>query len=147
MSESKIKPATGKLGILTPGLGAVSTTFMIGTKAVIRGLGHPVGSLTQMGHIRLGKRTDNRNPKIKDFVPLANLEDIEFGGWDLFEDSCYEVAKRNHVLFPGLIEDVREDISDIKPMKAVFDPKYVSRLSGTYVKEGKTKMDLAKQLM
>ncbi|MCB0272710.1 MAG: inositol-3-phosphate synthase, partial [Bdellovibrionales bacterium] len=147
MSKIQVKPASGKLGILTPGLGAVATTFMIGTKAVMRGLGQPIGSLTQMGHIRLGKRTEKRNPLIKDFIPLAPLENIEFGGWDLFDESCYEVAKRNHVLFPNLIEQVKDDIADIKPMKAVFDPKYVSRLSGTYVKEGKTKMDLAKQLM
>lgn len=142
-----VKPAQGKLGILTPGLGAVATTFMIGTKAVLRGMGKPVGSLTQMGRIRLGKRTEKRNPLIKEFVPLANLEDIVFGGWDIFDESCYDVARRNHVLFPGLIEDLKDDIADIKPMKAVFDPKYVSKLHGTYIKQGKTKMDLAKQLM
>jgi len=147
MSDIKVVPAKGKLGILTPGLGAVSSTFMIGVKAIIRGLGQPIGSLTQMGNIRLGKRTDNRNPKIKDFVSLAALEDIEFGAWDLFEENCYEVAKKNHVLFPDLIEKLREDIQDIKPMKAVFDPHYVSRLSGTHVKKGKTKMDLADQLI
>jgi myo-inositol-1-phosphate synthase len=149
MTKGKITvaPATGKLGILTPGLGAVSSTFMVGCKAVIRGLGEPIGSLTQMGRIRLGKRTESRNPLIKEFVPLTSLENIEFGAWDIFEDNCYQVAKKNHVIFGDLVDQLREDIEDIKPMKAVFDPKYVSRLHGTYVKEGKTKMDLAKMLM
>lgn len=148
-TEKKITvaPATGKLGILTPGLGAVSSTFMVGVKAVMRGLGEPIGSLTQMGRIRLGKRTDNRNPLIKEFVPLTPLENIEFGAWDIFEDNCYQVAKKNHVIFGDLVDQLREDVEDIKPMKAVFDPKFVSKLNGTYVKEGKTKMDLAKQLM
>lgn len=145
--KTNVAPATGKLGILTPGLGAVSSTFMVGTKAVIRGLGDPIGSLTQMGRIRLGKRTDNRNPLIKEFVSLAKLEDIEFGAWDIFEDNCYQVAKKNHVIFGDLVDQLREDVEGIKPMKAVFDPKYVSRLHGTWIKEGKTKMDLAKQLM
>ncbi len=142
-----VAPATGKLGILTPGLGAVSSTFMVGTKAVIRGLGEPIGSLTQMGRIRIGKRTDNKNPLIKDFVPLTPLEDIEFGAWDIFEDNCYQVAKKNHVIFGDLVDQLREDVEGIKPMKAVFDPKYVSRITGPNVKVGKTKMDLAKMLM
>jgi myo-inositol-1-phosphate synthase len=142
-----VAPATGKLGILTPGLGAVSSTFMVGTKAVIRGLGEPVGSLTQMGRIRIGKRTDNKNPLIKEFVPLTPLEDIEFGAWDIFEDNCYQVAKKNHVIFGDLVDQLREDVEGIKPMKAVFDPKYVSRISGPNVKVGKNKMDLAKMLM
>ncbi|HMR01580.1 MAG TPA: inositol-3-phosphate synthase, partial [Candidatus Gracilibacteria bacterium] len=142
-----VKPATGKLGILTPGLGAVSSTFMVGVKAVMRGLGEPIGSLTQMGRIRLGKRTDNRNPLIKDFVPLTPLENIEFGAWDIFEDNCYQVAKKNHVIFGDMVDQLREDIEDIKPMRAVFDPAYVKKLNGTSIKEGKTKMDLAKQLM
>jgi myo-inositol-1-phosphate synthase len=142
-----VAPATGKLGILTPGLGAVSSTLMVGTKAVIRGLGEPVGSLTQMGRIRLGKRTENRNPLIKEFASLTPLENIEFGAWDIFEDNCYQVAKKNHVIFGDLVDQLREDIEDIKPMKAVFDPAYVSKLAGTYVKQGKTKMDLAKMLM
>ena len=142
-----VAPATGKLGILTPGLGAVSSTFMVGTKAVIRGLGEPIGSLTQMGRIRLGKRTENRNPLIKEFAPLTPLEDIEFGAWDIFEDNCYQVAKKNHVIFGDLVDQLREDVEGIKPMKAVFDPKYVSKISGPNVKQGKTKMDLAKMLM
>jgi myo-inositol-1-phosphate synthase len=147
MSNIEVKPAKGKLGILTPGMGAVSSTFMVGVKAVMRGHGKPIGSLTQMSRIRLGKRTDKRNPLIKDFVPLANLEDIEFGGWDIFDESVYEVACKNHVLHPAIIEKVKEDIENIRPMKAVFDPKYVSRLNGTFVKEGKNKLDLARQLM
>jgi myo-inositol-1-phosphate synthase len=120
---------------------------MVGTKAVIRGLGEPVGSLTQMGRIRIGKRTDNKNPLIKEFVPLTPLEDIEFGAWDIFEDNCYQVAKKNHVIFGDLVDQLREDVEGIKPMKAVFDPKYVSRISGPNVKVGKNKMDLAKMLM
>jgi myo-inositol-1-phosphate synthase len=147
IKKPTVAPATGKLGILTPGLGAVSSTFMVGTKAVIRGLGEPIGSLTQMGRIRIGKRTDNKNPLIKDFVPLTPLEDIEFGAWDIFEDNCYQVAKKNHVIFGDLVDQLREDVEGIKPMKAVFDPKYVSRITGPNVKVGKTKMDLAKMLM
>ncbi|MEZ4704093.1 MAG: inositol-3-phosphate synthase [Bdellovibrionota bacterium] len=149
MTQGKIniKPAKGKLGILVPGMGAVASTFMVGVEAVRKGLGLPIGSLTQMGRVRLGKRTDNRNPLIKEFVPLADLSDIEFGGWDLFPDSCYEVAKKNHVIFGDLLEKVKEETHAIKPWKAVFDPKYVTRLSGDYVKTGSSKMDLAKQLM
>jgi myo-inositol-1-phosphate synthase len=112
MTKGKITvaPATGKLGILTPGLGAVSSTFMVGCKAVIRGLGEPIGSLTQMGRIRLGKRTESRNPLIKEFVPLTSLENIEFGAWDIFEDNCYQVAKKNHVIFGDLVDQLREDV-------------------------------------
>ncbi len=146
-NKISVEPTKGKLGILTPGLGAVSTTFMVGVKAMQKGLAEPIGSLTQMGHIRLGKRTEKRTPLIRDFVSLANLKDIEFGCWDIFEDSCYDVAKNNHVIFGDMVDKVKDEIQDIKPMKAVFDPKYVSRLNGTYIKEGKTKMDLARQLM
>lgn len=149
MTQKKfeIAPADGKLGILVPGLGAVSTTFIIGCKAVQMGLGSPFGSLTQMGTIRLGKRTEKRSPLIKDFVPLTPLKDIEFGAWDIFPENCYEVAVRSNVIFKDLVEKVRPEIESIRPMKAVFDQSYVSRLSGTHVKEGKTKFDLARQLM
>ncbi|MFH1262191.1 MAG: inositol-3-phosphate synthase [Pseudomonadota bacterium] len=146
-NKVQIQPADGKLGILIPGLGAVATTFIVGVRAIQRGLGSPIGSLTQMGTIRLGKRTDNRSPLIKEFVPLANLKDLEFGGWDIFEDNVYEAAIRSNVIFKQLVEQVREDIEGIKPWKAVFDPAYVSRLHGTHVKTGKNKMELAKQLM
>ncbi|HLG20203.1 MAG TPA: inositol-3-phosphate synthase [Bdellovibrionota bacterium] len=142
-----VSPADGKLGVLIPGLGAVSTTFIIGVKAILRGLGEPIGSLTQMATIRLGKRTDKRSPLIKDFVPLTKLQDLEFGAWDIFDENCYDVAVRSNVIFKQLVEQVKDDIASIKPWKAVFDPAYVSRLKGTYVKTGKTKYDLARQVM
>ena len=145
--SAPIAPAEGKLGILLPGLGAVSTTFIIGVEAIRRGLGQPIGSLTQMGTIRLGKRTEGRSPLIRDFVPLTNLSDIEFGGWDIFEDSVYDAALNARVLERNLIEAVKDRIQDIRPMKAVFDREYVKRLDGTNVKKGKTKRDLAEQLM
>lgn len=137
----------GKLGILTPGMGAVSTTFMAGVLSIRKGLSDPIGSLTQMGTIRLGKRTENRNPLIKDFVPLTSLENIALGGWDIFEDDAYEAAKHAQVLDDRLLEELKEELSAIKPMTAVFDKSYVKRLEGSHVKKGTTKMDLAKQLM
>jgi myo-inositol-1-phosphate synthase len=143
----KIKPATGKLGILTPGLGAVATTFIAGVIASRKGLAEPIGSLTQMGNIRLGKRTENRNPKIKDFVPLTKLEDIVFGGWDAYSDNVYEAAVNAKVLDRFMIEALKAELSEIKPMKAVFEKRYARNLEGTHIKTGKTKMDLAKQLM
>jgi myo-inositol-1-phosphate synthase len=142
-----IAPAEGRLGILLPGLGAVSTTFIIGVEAIRRGLGQPIGSLTQMGTIRLGKRTEGRSPLIRDFVPLTNLQDIVFGGWDIYEDSVYDAAMKAGVLERPLIESVKDAIEPIRPMKAVFDHEYVKRLDGPNVKKGKTKLDLAEQLM
>lgn len=142
-----VEPASGKLGILIPGMGAVATTFMVGVKAILNGTGSPIGSLTQMGTIRLGKRTENRNPLIKDFIPLANLADIEFGGWDVYEDSCYDAAMSANVIFKQHVESVKEQIQNIRPWKAVFDKNYVKNLDGTHVKTGKNKMDLAKQVM
>jgi myo-inositol-1-phosphate synthase len=142
-----IKPAEGKLGILIPGLGAVATTFIIGVKAILKGFGKPIGSLTQMGTIRLGKRTEKRTPLIKDFIPLAKLSDLEFGGWDIFTDSCYETALKSKVIYKHLVEDVKEDINDIRPWKAVFDNNFVKNLSGKNVKEAKNKMDLALALI
>ena len=142
-----IAPANGKLGILLVGLGAVSTTFVAGVEAIRKGTAEPIGSLTQMGAIRLGKRTDNRNPKIKDFVPLADLNDIEFGAWDIFSDTAYEAALHAGVLEKALVEDLREQLDSLKPMPAVFNQNYVKRLNGTNVKEGKNKMELAEQLM
>jgi len=142
----EIAPAQGKLGILLVGLGAVSTTFIAGVFAVRKGLAKPIGSLTQMGTIRLGKRTDNRTPMVKDFVPLASLDDLVFGGWDIFEDNCYEAAKTAGVLDERLLEQVRTEMEAIKPMKAVFDPFYVKRLHGPNVKTGKNKRDLADQV-
>jgi myo-inositol-1-phosphate synthase len=142
----EIAPAQGKLGILLVGLGAVSTTFIAGVFAVRKGLAKPIGSLTQMGTVRLGKRTDNRTPMVKDFVPLASLDDLVFGGWDIFEDNCYEAAKTAGVLDERLLEKVRTEMEAVKPMKAVFDPFYVKRLHGPNVKTGKNKRDLAEQV-
>ena len=142
----EIAPAQGKLGILLVGLGAVSTTFIAGVFAVRKGLAKPIGSLTQMGTVRLGKRTDNRTPMVKDFVPLASLDDLVFGGWDIFEDNCYEAAKTAGVLDDRLLEQVRTEMVGVKPMKAVFDPFYVKRLHGPNVKTGTNKRNLADQV-
>ena len=149
MMEIKNKPVKpkGKLGVLTPGMGAVATTFIAGVESVRRGLAKPIGSLTQMGTIRLGKRTDNRSPMIKDFVPLAELDDLVFGGWDIFEDNTYEAAIKAGVLEKELLEGVKDFLSGIKPMKAVFDQKYVKKLHGEWVKKGDNWYDLAGQLM
>jgi myo-inositol-1-phosphate synthase len=141
-----IKPAEGKLGILIPGMGAVATTLMAGTFAVRKNLGKPIGSLTQMGTIRLGKRTEKRVPKIKDFVPLSEMQDIEFGGWDIFEDNAYEAAVNARVLEPALLEKIKPELEAIRPMRAVFDRSYVKRLDGPHVKLGNSKMELADQV-
>jgi myo-inositol-1-phosphate synthase len=141
-----IRPATGKLGILTPGLGAVATTFMAGVESVRRGLSKPIGSLTQMATIRLGKRTENRSPLIKEFVPLAELDDIVFGAWDPIPDDALTAACKAGVLEAKDLEPISDFLSAIKPMPAVFDNKYVARITGNNVKQGKTKRDLAEQL-
>jgi myo-inositol-1-phosphate synthase len=143
----EIAPAGGKLGILLVGLGAVSTTTVAGVEAIRKGSAAAIGSLTQMGTIRLGKRTENRVPKIKDFVPLADLNDIVFGAWDIFPDSAYEAALHAGVLVKSDVEDLREQLESLKPMAAVFSQDYVKRLNGTNIKEGKNKMELAEQLM
>jgi len=142
-----IAPASGKLGVLLVGLGAVSTTTVAGVMAIRRGLAKPIGSLTQMGTIRLGKRTEGRSPSIKEFVPLAELDDIVFGGWDIFEDNCYEAASTAGVLESSLLEQLKDELSAVTPMPAVFDRQYVKRLDGPNVKKGKTKKDLAEQLI
>ena len=142
-----IAPAKGKLGVLLVGLGAVSTTFIAGVEAIKKGLAEPIGSLTQMGTIRLGRRTDNRVPAIKDFVPLAKLEDLVFGAWDIFPDSAFEAATHAGVLEKELLTKLRKPLQKIKPMKAVFDQNYVKRLTGTNVKKGKNKLQLARQLI
>jgi myo-inositol-1-phosphate synthase len=141
-----IKPVEGKLGILIPGMGAVATTFISGVYAVRKNLGKPVGSLTQMGTIRLGKRTDKRIPMIKDFIPLAGLDDLEFGGWDIFDDTAFEAASKAGVLEPSLLEQIRPELEGTRPMPAVFDQNYVKRLNGRNVKRGPNKMDLAEQV-
>ena len=142
-----IAPAEGKLGILLVGLGAVSTTLVAGVESIKRGLSKPIGSLTQMGTIRLGKRTDNRTPKIKDFVPLASLDDIVFGAWDIFYDTAYDAAMNAGVLDKDLLNQVSEQLNSLKPMPAVFEQNYVKRLHGENVKTGKNKMELAEQLI
>jgi myo-inositol-1-phosphate synthase len=146
-SPVAIAPAQGKLGVLLPGLGAVSTTFIAGVAAVRRSLAQPIGSMTQMGTIRLGKRTEDRVPLIRDFVPLAGVEDLVFGGWDIFPEDTYAAALHAGVLEKSLLEQVKDELTAIKPMPAVFDRNYVRNLDGPNVKKGRTKMDLAEQLM
>jgi myo-inositol-1-phosphate synthase len=147
MEKRKIENPQGKLGLLLPGIGAVATTLITGILASRKGAGQPIGSLTQMGTIRLGKRTEKRNPKIKDFVPLADLNDIVFGGWDLFDDNAYEAAVKAGVLDKQLIEKFKDELSAIKPMKAVFDPSYITNLNATNIKKAPTKMDYALELI
>jgi myo-inositol-1-phosphate synthase len=143
----QLAPAEGKLGILIPGMGAVTTTLLAGLEAIKRGIAKPIGSLTQLGTIRLGKRNEGRSPLIKDFVPLARLEDIEVGCWDIFEDNAYEAAVKAGVLEMPLLEQVKDSLSAVKPMKAVFDQKFVKRINGPNVKTGGTKMDYAEAVM
>jgi myo-inositol-1-phosphate synthase len=145
-NPQKIAKADGKLGILLVGLGAVSTTTIAGVIAIRRGLARPIGSLTQMGTIRLGKRTEGRSPAIRDFVPLASLDDVVFGGWDIFDENSYEAAKTAGVLDAELLDQIRPELERIAPMPAVFEQKYVKRLEGRHVKKGKNKRDLADQL-
>jgi myo-inositol-1-phosphate synthase len=145
-NSPKIAEPTGKLGILLVGMGAVSTTTIAGVLAVRRGLAKPIGSLTQMGTVRLGKRTEGRSPFIKDFVPLASLDDVVFGGWDIFEDNSYEAAKTAGVLEASLLDQVRPELEKIRPMSAVFDRRYVKRLDGPNVKKGANKREMADQL-
>jgi len=143
----QIAPANGRLGVLIPGIGAVTTTFIAGVEAIKRGMAAPVGSLTQLATIRLGKRTDNRTPKIKDFVPLAGLDDLVFGGWDIYEDTAYEAAVNAAVLEKSQLEQLKEPLSAIRPMKAVFDHEYVKRINGPHVKQAGSKMEKAEMLM
>ncbi|MFQ5865475.1 MAG: inositol-3-phosphate synthase [bacterium] len=142
----KIAEPQGRLGVLLPGLGAVSTTFIAGVEAVKKGLAEPIGAVTQMGTIRLGKRTDNRVPKVKDFVPLADLNDLVFGGWDIYRENCYEAALNAGVLEKSLLDQVKTELEAIEPWKAVFDQKYVKKLQGEHVKDGETKWDIAEQV-
>ena len=145
-NRTEIAPATGKLGIMIPGMGAVATTFVAGVEAVRQGISSPIGSITQMGTIRLGKRTEGRSPKVKEFVPLSRLDDLVFTGWDIFEDDMYSAAGKAGVLERSLLEQVKPFLSGIKPRKAVFDKNYVKKLDGPNVKKGKNKMELAEQL-
>ena len=145
-NRKKIDKPEGKLGIMLVGLGAVSTTTIAGVIAIRRGLARPIGSLTQMGTIRLGKRTEAKSPRIKDFVPLASLDDVVFGGWDIFDENCHEAAKTAGVLERDLLDQIRPELEAIRPWPAVFDRKYVKRLDGPNVKKGKSKKDLAEQV-
>lgn len=139
----QVKNAQGKLGVLVIGVGgAVATTFIAGTMIARKGLGVPVGSITQLATIRLGKREENRFPKIKDVVPLAELNDIVFGGWDIFEEDAYAAARHAEVLTVEDLDKVKDELQAVKPMKAVFDQNFVKRLNGTWVKEAPTKWDL-----
>jgi myo-inositol-1-phosphate synthase len=142
----EIASPDGRLGVLLVGLGAVSTTFIAGVLAVRKGIAKPIGSLTQMGTIRLGRRTERRSPAIRDFVPLAGLDQLVFGGWDIFEDNCYEAARTAGVLEAPLLEQVRPELEAIAPWPAVFDRRYVKRLDGPNVKKGRTKRELADQV-
>src|ERR687893_414502 len=145
--QAEISPAEGRLGVLLVGLGAVSTTFIAGVEAIKKGYAQPIGSLTQMGTIRLGKRTENRVPLIKNFLPLADLNDLVFGAWDIFPDSAYEAAMHAGVLEKELLAQIKTPLQKIKPMRAVFDQNYVKRLNGTNVKEGANKLEMAEQLI
>jgi myo-inositol-1-phosphate synthase len=145
-NPQKIAEPAGKLGILLVGMGAVSTTTIAGVLAVRRGLAKPIGALTQMGTIRLGKRTEGRSPLIKDFVPLASLDDVVFGGWDIFEEDSYEAARTAGVLDASLLEQIKPEMQAIRPWPAVFDRRYVKRLDGPNVKKGANKRELADQL-
>src|SRR6202789_2067115 len=145
-NNGTIEPAKGKLGVMIPGMGAVATTFVAGVEAIRKGLAKPIGSLTQMGTVRLGKRTEGRSPKIKEFVPLAGLDDLVFTGWDIFEDNMYEAASNAGVLDQRLLDQLEPFLSTVTPRAAVFDHNYVKKIDGPNVKKGKTKMDLAEQL-
>jgi myo-inositol-1-phosphate synthase len=142
----KIADAAGRLGILLVGMGAVSTTTIAGVLAIRKGFAQPFGSLTQMGTIRLGKRTEGRSPRIKDFVPLASIDDVVFGGWDIFEDNAYEAAKTAGVLDTALLDRIKPELQSIRPWPAVFDRRYVKRLDGPNVKKGTNKRELADQV-
>src|SRR5205809_2666565 len=146
-TKPSIAPVRGKLGIMIPGMGAVATTFVAGVEAIRKGLAQPVGSLTQMGTIRLGKRTEARSPKIKDFVPLASLDDIIFGAWDIFKDNAFDAAIKAGVLEKDLLNQVSEQLASLKPIPAVFEQNYVKRLHGDNIKSGNSKMELAEQLI
>jgi len=146
MKKTNIAPANGRLAMLLPGMGAVATTLIAGVEAVRRGLAKPIGSVTQMGRVRLGKRTEGRSPLVRDLVPIATLDDVRFGGWDVFPDSAYDSASHAKVLSSELLDKLKEPLSAIKPMPAVFSPEYVKRLNGTHVKKGQSKMELGEAL-
>jgi len=143
----EVKEPTGKLGVLIPGLGAVATTLIAGVEAIKKGFAQPIGSITQMGNIHLNRKTGNDYPKIKDFVPLADIKDIVFGGWDIYEENVYEAASRAKVLEAGMLHALRPELEALKPMKGVFDRSYVKNLDGTHIKQGANKYMLAEAIM
>jgi len=145
-SLGELPSPRGKLGVMIPGMGAVATTFVAGVEAVRKGIAKPIGSLTQMSTIRLGKRTEGRSPKIKEFVPLAGLDDLVFTGWDIFEDNMYDAATNAGVLDRYLLEQIKPFLESVKPRRAVFDHNYVKKIDGPNVKKGKNKMELAEQV-
>src|SRR5260370_3269847 len=145
-SSPSVADAKGKLGVMIPGMGAVATTFVAGVEAVRKGIALPIGSMTQMGTIRLGKLAEGVYPKLKDFAPRAQLQDFVFSGWDIFEDDMYEAASKANVLEQSLLEKVKPCLQTIKPLSAVFDQHYVKRLNGHNVKKGRNKMELAQQV-
>ncbi len=147
MTRPHIAPAEGRLGVLLPGLGAVSSTLIAGVELTKKGLAQPIGSLTQLGTIRLGKRTDHRTPLVRDFVPLASLEDLVFGAWDIFPDTCYQSACKAGVVEGAQLEYVRAELEAVAPWPAAFDPAYVKRLHGSHVKRATSKLELAEQIM
>ncbi len=144
---SKIEPAQGKLGVLVVGLGAVTTTLIAGVEAVRQGWAEPIGSVTEMGRIRLGRRTDNRNPLIKEFVPLASLDDLVFGAWDIYHANAYEAANTAGVLDKAFVDKLKPVLGEVRPMSAVFDQRFVKRLRGEHIKSGTNHIDLANQVM
>lgn len=146
MKVDKILPAEGKLAILTPGMGAVTSTLIAGVLATRRGMAKPIGSLTQMGKIRLGKRSEDRSKLIKDLVPLTSLENIVFGGWDIYSDNAYEAAKKAKVVDCNLLEELKVEMEQIKPMSAVFDENYIKNIQGENKKKFKTNMEAAEML-
>src|SRR5438046_3317139 len=143
----EIAPSRGRLGVLLVGLGAVSTTTIAGVLAIRKGFAKPIGSLTQMGTIRLGKRTEGRSPKISDILPLSSLDDLVFGAWDIFEDDCYAAARTAGVIESALLDKVRPELEQIRPWPAVFDRRYVKRLDGPNVKNGANKKELEEQVI
>ena len=142
-----IAPPEGKLGVLLPGMGAVSTTFIAGVEAVKKGNAAPIGSLTQIGHVRLGKRTEDRNPLIKELVPLTDISNLVYGGWDIYEDNCYDAAVNAGVLQSDLLDQVKAEMQAVTPMPAVFEHRYVTRIDGPNIKKGANKMELAEALI
>src|SRR5579859_45543 len=145
-SKEVIAPAKGKLGVMIPGMGAVATTFVAGVEAIRRGYAKPIGSLTQMGTVRLGKRTDKHSPMIKKFVPLAKLDQLVFTGWDIFKDDMYDAALKAGVLERELLDKVKPFLQSVKPQPAVFDQNYVKKLHGKNVKKASSKRELAEML-